>query len=149
MARTLFHSALMVTLTLGLATAAQQTKPQPAKPTIKHEAAKPISSIEGKDTFVAYCASCHGVDAKGSGPAAPALTVPPPDLTAIAKRHNGKFSAIDVEAQIVGKDRPVTAHGSSEMPIWGPVFQSLSADIGIEKLRLRNLVNYLESIQQK
>ena len=34
-----------------------------------------------------YCASCHGLDARGNGPAAFVLKTTPPDLTALAKRH--------------------------------------------------------------
>ena len=41
------------------------------------------------------------------------------------------------------------AHGSQEMPIWGPVFRAMSPDENIAKLRVDNLLRYLESIQQK
>jgi hypothetical protein len=43
----------------------------------------------------------------------------------------------------------VTAHGPSDMPIWGPVFRSLSGDRSVETMRMQNLVGYLESIQEK
>jgi mono/diheme cytochrome c family protein len=45
----------------------------------------------GKKTYTEYCASCHGEDGKGMGPAASALKAPPSDLTTLAKRHAGKF----------------------------------------------------------
>jgi mono/diheme cytochrome c family protein len=32
--------------------------------TVKREAARPIGSIEGVDTFKAACSTCHGTDAK-------------------------------------------------------------------------------------
>jgi len=149
MVRTLSLAAAVITITLGLATPVitQQTTPQTPKPTIKREPAQPINSLEGKDNFLAYCAACHGQDAKGHGPAAPALKVPPADLTTIAKRHNGKFSAVDVENKITGVDLP--AHGSSEMPVWGPVFRSISRDPDVATMRVKNLVRYLESIQEK
>jgi mono/diheme cytochrome c family protein len=151
MARILSVIALMATLALGFTarTSAQQTTPQPAKPTIRQEPAQRIDSIKGEDTFAAYCAVCHGRDAKGHGPAAPALKMPPADLTTIAKRHNGKFSAVDVQAKILGQNVPVTAHGPSDMPIWGPIFRSLSGDRSVETMRVQNLVGYLESIQEK
>jgi mono/diheme cytochrome c family protein len=114
--------------------------------TIKRETARPISSIAGADTFKAYCASCHGTDAKGTGPAAKALKTPPADLTTYAKRHGGKFSAADVEATIVGK-AVSEAHGSREMPIWGPVLSTIATDDMQAKLRMANLVDYLRSIQ--
>ena len=151
MARTLSIGALVATVALGLAplASAQQTTPQPAKPTIHREPAKSINSLEGKDTFAEYCAACHGKDAKGNGPAAAALKVPPADLTTIAKRHNGKFSAVDVEVKILGEDLPVTAHGTSEMPTWGPVFRSISRGRDVDTMRLKNLIIFLESIQEK
>jgi len=149
MVRTLSLAAAVITMTLGPARSVitQQPTPQTPKPTIKHEPAQPIDSLEGRDNFLAYCTACHGQDAKGHGPAAPALKVPPADLTAIAKRHNGKFSAVDVENKITGVDLP--AHGSSEMPVWGPVFRSISRDRDIATMRVKNLVRYLESIQEK
>jgi mono/diheme cytochrome c family protein len=149
MRRVISLGAVMAMMTIGLAVAAstQQTTPQAPKPTIRHEPAKPINSLEGKDTFAAYCAVCHGKDAKGHGPAAPALKAPPADLTTIAKRHNGKFSSVDVETKISGNDLPV--HGTSEMPIWGPEFRSISKDRDVGTMRMKNLVRYLESIQEK
>jgi mono/diheme cytochrome c family protein len=116
--------------------------------TIKREAAKRVDSIEGVDTFRAYCAVCHGEDAKGKGPAAPALKTVPADLTQIARRNGGRFSQIDIERWILGKDENLPAsHGSREMPIWGPVFRDTSVDRAEATLRLNNLINYLKSIQ--
>jgi mono/diheme cytochrome c family protein len=112
--------------------------------TIRQGTAQRIQSIEGVDTFKAYCAVCHGAQAKGDGPAASALKKAPADLTGIARRHDGKFSAADVEDMIVAKQ---VAHGTREMPIWGPVFDALAADRGFAKLRMANLIAYLKSIQ--
>ena len=95
--------------------------------------------MEGVDTFKAYCVSCHGPQAKGDGPAAVALKKMPADLTTIAKRNGGKFSASDVEDIIMGTS-VMASHGSREMPIWGPVFQSLAPDTSVVKLRVSNLV---------
>jgi mono/diheme cytochrome c family protein len=57
--------------------AAAQTPPAPPpaaqKPTVKAVHAPPIVSLDGKDNYDAYCAVCHGRDAKGNGPAAPAM----------------------------------------------------------------------------
>jgi hypothetical protein len=49
-----------------------------------------IRSTRGADLFRAYCASCHGRDAKGHGPAAPALKATVPDLTVLAKNNGGR-----------------------------------------------------------
>jgi len=96
--------------------------------------------------FRAYCASCHGADAKGKGPAAPALKARVPDLTLLAKRNGGKFPAARVRNMIMG-DEVLAAHGSREMPVWGPIFHQIEWDVDRGNVRLENLVKYLQSIQ--
>lgn len=107
-----------------------------------------ISSTSGRDLFEFYCASCHGPDGKGHGPVEQALKTPPPDLTAIAQRNGGKFPTARVEAILEGT-MPATlaAHGSSAMPVWGPIFRGLDANDKTNRVRLLNLVRYLEGIQ--
>jgi mono/diheme cytochrome c family protein len=105
-----------------------------------------IRSVEGPDLFRAYCASCHGVAAKGTGPAAPALKAKVPDLTLLARNNRGQFPAAHVREVIMG-DKVVAAHGSREMPIWGPIFHQIESDVDRGNVRLENLVEYLESIQ--
>ena len=125
------------------------TAPAHAQTKIERTTAKPIASVQGVDTFKAYCASCHGPEAKGNGPAAKALTKAPADLTTIAKRHNGNVSTTDVEAVIRGTNEMIS-HGSRDMPIWGPVFDSINGnDKAVVQLRVTNLVSYLKSIQVK
>jgi len=114
--------------------------------TVRQGTAPRIQSLEGVDTYKAYCAVCHGPSAKGDGPAATAFKKVPADLTTIAKRNGGKFSPTDVEAVIMGQ-QVMASHGSRDMPIWGPVFQALAPDSSVVKLRVANLVNYLKSIQ--
>lgn len=104
-----------------------------------------IRSVEGPDLFRAYCATCHGVASKGAGPAAPALKAKVPDLTLLARDNRGKFPAARVREVIMGDK--VVAHGSREMPIWGPIFHQIEADIDRGNVRLDNLVKFLESIQ--
>ena len=117
-----------------------------AQPTVKQGTAPRIQSVEGVDTFKAYCGVCHGTQAKGDGPAASALKKVPADLTTISKRHSGKFSPSDVEDIIMGTS-VMASHGSRDMPIWGPVFEALAPDSSVVKLRVSNLVNYIKSIQ--
>ena len=108
-----------------------------------------ISSMSGQDLFQFYCATCHGRDAKGSGPAAAALKTPPADLTRIAARRGGQFPRADVIA-FVGDAKPmIPAHGSIEMPVWGPIFRALDASDTRAHVRIENVVNFLESIQVK
>ncbi len=114
--------------------------------TVQQGTAPRIQSVDGVETYKAYCAVCHGPTAKGNGPAATALKKAPADLTTIAKRNGGKFSATDIEAVIMGQ-QVLNSHGSRDMPIWGPVFQALAPDNSFMKLRVSNLVDYLKSIQ--
>jgi mono/diheme cytochrome c family protein len=126
--------------------ATAQAQTTPGTPKIERTTAKPIASVQGVDTFKAYCASCHGPEAKGNGPAAKALSKAPADLTTIVKRK-GSFSQSDVEQVIRGTNEMIS-HGSREMPIWGPVFDAVNGnDKALVQLRVTNLVNYIKSIQ--
>lgn len=107
-----------------------------------------LPSMSGRDLFEFYCASCHGPDGKGHGPAEQALKTPPPDLTSIAQRSGGMFPAARVEAIVTGtQDSPSPAHGSRVMPVWGPIFRSLDANDAANRVRIANIVGYLQSIQ--
>ena len=109
-----------------------------------------IRSVAGRDLFEFYCASCHGRDGKGAGHAAPALKVQPPDLTKLSERNRGIFPAARIEAVLRGETRLSTpAHGSSEMPVWGPIFKGLDNRDEVNAARIENLVKYLESIQTR
>jgi len=57
----------------------------------------------GAELFETHCASCHGADARGNGPAASALNVPPTDLTRIAARHGGTFPESSIARVIDGR----------------------------------------------
>jgi mono/diheme cytochrome c family protein len=115
-------------------------------PNAEEQLAPLIRSIKGPDLFRAYCASCHGLDAKGAGPVAPSLKATVPDLTLLERNNRGQFPAARVRKIIVG-DEVVAAHGSREMPIWGPTFHQVEGDMDWGNVRLENLVKYLESIQ--
>lgn len=109
-----------------------------------------IRSMAGKDLFEFYCASCHGRDGKGDGHAASALKVPPADLTTLAQRNQGRFPTARVEASIKGEGSLSTpAHGSREMPVWGPIFRGLDKRETVNAARIENIVKYVESMQVK
>ncbi len=102
----------------------------------------------GAEMFRAYCAACHGMDGKGAGPAADALKTPPADLTTLTQKSGGKFPTARVVHIMEGADE-IHAHGSSDMPLWGPIFHSLSpGNDSIVKLRISNLSKYIESLQK-
>jgi mono/diheme cytochrome c family protein len=111
-------------------------------------AAHDANVTKGPDLYQRHCAVCHGKDGKGDGPAAAALKASPADLTQLSKRNGGKFP-VGAIRQLLGGLPSTPAHGSQEMPIWGPVFRAMTPDENIAKLRVDNLLRYLESIQQK
>ena len=74
--------------------------------------------------FREYCAVCHGVAGKGDGPAAAALKSHP-DLTQLAAKNGGKFDEAKVQYAIKGEADAPIAHGSKDMPIWGPIFTQM------------------------
>ncbi len=117
---------------------------------------EPIEEI-GKQEFVRSCAACHGESGRGDGMVAELLLVKPPDLTAIQKRHDGKFPAPWVYWIIDGRN-DLRPHGSKEMPIWGdryradalrglPLPLNVSADAVVHG-RILSLVFYLDLIQE-
>lgn len=105
-------------------------------------------SLVGKDSFEAYCASCHGANARGDGPVSRALKGTPADLTMLAAHNRGTFPRERVTAILTGGGRTVAAHGTTEMPIWGPLFRAFESDARV-RVRIDNLVNYLETIQAR
>lgn len=104
--------------------------------------------MSGKDLFREYCAVCHGQDAKGAGPAADALKKSPSDLTQLSRKNNGKFPEQRVLATFKGEGG-VTAHGSQDMPVWGPIFSKMSSNLNQGQDRIYALLNYVEEIQAK
>jgi mono/diheme cytochrome c family protein len=114
---------------------------------VKREPIKPISDVSGAVTYKTYCAVCHGTAGRGDGPAARTLTTPPSDLTQIAARSGGRFQPLSVRMTISG-ETVIAAHGTRDMPMWGPLFHAVESD-STAALRMRNLVEYLEGLQQK
>jgi mono/diheme cytochrome c family protein len=120
----------------------------------------------GKAEFLSSCASCHGADAKGTGPISALLTIPPPDLTLLAKRNNGVFPISAVYDAIDGS-RAVPAHGTREMPVWGERFNPIvklphyvdpsywklagpdQSPEAVVRQRILSVVDYLSRVQQK
>lgn len=139
-------AGLAVLLTcLGAGRAPQEAAPKSSTP---NQPVHLISSLEGRDLYRFYCASCHGTDATGNGPAAPAMRLSVPDLTTIAHRNGGIFPRARVRRIIAGDDQ-LLSHGSREMPIWGPIFHQVEQDRDWGLVRLENLAKYLESMQKK
>ena len=79
----------------------------------------PAYVSSGRQMFQDYCAACHGADGKGRGPIVPFFRALPPDLTTLAKRHDGTFPEAYVSTVLLF-GRGSRAHGPIDMPVWGP-----------------------------
>jgi mono/diheme cytochrome c family protein len=102
---------------------------------------------DGKQMYGNYCAPCHGVDGRGYGPVSSSLKVQPTDLTGLAKANHGKYPETHI-ISVVKFGTDVRAHGSPEMPVWGPILGTISKINPQEKeLRTTNLSRYLETLQ--
>lgn len=107
-----------------------------------------VGTVDGHAIFRGYCAPCHGLDGRGHGPASSALRSKVADLTLLTKRAKGEFPRDRVRNILEGTQTP-GAHGSHEMPVWGPVFHQVEADQDLGHVRVQNLVTYIESLQRK
>lgn len=105
-----------------------------------------IDSLAGRDSFGLYCAPCHGSGGRGDGPVAPALRTRPVDLTSLARGSGEAFPRDRVRSFVEGSGRSLAAHGTTEMPVWGPMFRAFESDARVRE-RITNLVSYIESIQ--
>lgn len=118
-----------------------------AQQKLKKTPIEEVRADSGAAMFASYCASCHGANAKGAGPAAPALRTAPPDLTLLAQNSGGAFPGDRVRITL-GTIPAAGAHGSADMPVWGDLFRQSHQSETITRLRIYNLTRYLESLQQ-
>ena len=98
------------------------------RPLVRLAAVLPLAGCLGYDTvptgnalYRRNCASCHGISGHGDGPAAGSLVVRPTDLTRL------RLSVQDL-MQVIDGRTAVQAHGSSEMPVWGEIFEEVHID---------------------
>jgi mono/diheme cytochrome c family protein len=122
---------------------AQATQPPAVSPVLT------IASLAGQDTFDAYCAPCHGKSGAGDGPVAASLKVPTADLRRLALARAGVFPRAEIIAFVTGKGRPIAAHGTIDMPVWGPTFRALDPNDVRVKVRIENVVDYMRTLQLK
>jgi mono/diheme cytochrome c family protein len=107
-----------------------------------------IESMTGADTYGTYCAGCHGQTGRGNGPIAPLLKTRPPDLTSLAARNGGTYPRARVAAAVANTERPITAHGTGEMPVWGTIFRALDPNDARVQVRIDNVVGYVATLQE-
>jgi len=106
----------------------------------------------GQETYMRYCAACHGGNAEGNGPMVAVLLVQPTDLSALSAKNDGVFPLDRVVKRIDGRD-PLVSHGS-EMPVYGNFFEGRDVELKTDDGRrvlaspaVADLVAYLKSMQ--
>ena len=109
-----------------------------------------FTTWSGAELYTRFCASCHGREGRGDGPASPSLRATLPDLTRLAERHHGRFPDDWVYRVIDGREYLV-AHGPREMPVWGQELwreQGAEVSAGLKtQAAIERLVDWLRSIQ--
>ena len=113
------------------------------------DSVKLIDSIQGPNLYKAYCAVCHGPNAKGDGPMAMFLKMAPADLTRISAKNGGMYPLAKVRRIISGEEPLPSGHGTRDMPVWGPIFSQVAWDQDLGRVRIDNLARYIETLQAK
>ena len=110
-----------------------------------------VTAVEaGYERFIDSCAFCHGVDAKGDGPAAGMLEKKPADLTQLARNNGGRLPITQVYDTIDGRNI-LRSHGLQEMPVWGDLWSnSVPAQYAefYVRARILEILLFLDSIQE-
>jgi mono/diheme cytochrome c family protein len=144
MLKSLFMVVLAAVFAAGIVYADQST----AKVVVQ---VNRTAATSGRQMYASYCASCHGMDGRGNGPVAVMLKKQPADLSALSRNNGGRFPSEHVETVLeFGAEN--MAHGTIEMPVWGPVLGKMDVSVPVQsmrQLRVSNLTRYIESMQEK
>lgn len=143
----IFFIAVLAAIALVFSAAAQEKAVNVKKVPITY-----TGPASGSEMYTVYCAACHGATGKGNGPAASVFKKPPTDLTMLARNNKGQYPAEHVY-MVLKFGTPVPAHGNIKMPVWYTLFRSLNTTDEVSdtvtRLRMSNLVEYIQSIQAK
>lgn len=106
----------------------------------------------GRQSYIHYCAGCHGKTGAGDGRLAARLPVSPADLTVLSAGNGGVFPAEHVLATIYGYPGK---HEGSLMPEFGPLLDgptrawvSPEGDEIPTPVALLELAGFVESLQR-
>jgi mono/diheme cytochrome c family protein len=113
--------------------------------------AQSFDEYSGQETYMRFCAACHGQSGQGDGPVAAGLPITVPDLTRLRARRGDSFSD-DVLRRIIDGTDVVVLHGTRYMPVWGYEFwvEEGGDDAATQRVEVivDNLIDYLRSIQR-
>ena len=113
--------------------------------------AQVIDEYSGQETYMRFCAACHGETGTGDGPVAAGLPIAVPDLTRLEQRWQGEFDTALMRKIIDGRE-VVVVHGTRYMPVWGYEFWVEEGADEAAKERVDmivdNLVEYIRSLQK-
>ena len=103
------------------------------------------STYSGSADYQTFCGSCHGSSGKGDGVIAASLRKRPADLTQLTKKNDGVYPT-DSVVKILNE-----GHEKEGMPAWAAVFAKSQESEGPDaaKERIREIVTYLETLQEK
>ncbi len=105
---------------------------------------------QGRDLYLGFCASCHGIEGKGDGPVSKHLKIKPTDLTLLSKKNKGLFPLDQVMTSIDGT-RVVRTHGEAKMPVWGEVFEKYDLTEKNPKqaqIKVKVIAEYISALQR-
>ncbi len=113
--------------------------------------AQVIDEYSGQETYMRFCAACHGESGTGDGPVSAGLPITVPDLTRLEERNGNAFRE-ELLRKIIDGREVVIVHGTRYMPVWGYEFwvEEGADDAARERVDIivDNLIEYLRSIQR-
>jgi cytochrome c len=112
--------------------------------------AQDYSRLSGAQLYERFCASCHGDKGRGDGVVAAIFKVETPDLTRLTQRHGGVYPDEQVRRIIDGR-KPIGAHGTRVMPVWGFEFYAQNEPrpdpAGHTEEMVRRLADHVRTLQ--
>lgn len=102
----------------------------------------------GAELYQEMCASCHGAEGEGSGPAARSLTVYPPPLNTLDRAGVPQEHWTYVIQAPCEDSHHWGPQGAETMPCWSRVFRQALGNDAAAMLITAKLTNHLQEIQE-